>query len=103
MAFGDVQGDGSIDDSSISNNKDMEKILATIAKIINLFFDKHPKSSVFFTGSTKARTRLYRMAIGNNWAELSKIYRVDVVLQDGSIAPFAKGTACEAFIIENKY
>jgi hypothetical protein len=76
LAFGDVQEDGSINDFSISDNNDMEKILATIAKIIGLFFDKHPKSTVFFTGSTMARTRLYRMAIGHNWAELSNIYSI---------------------------
>ncbi len=58
LAFGDVQEDGSIDDISISNNKDMEKILATIGRIVELFFDRHPQSTVFFMGSTNARTRL---------------------------------------------
>lgn len=59
LAFGDVSDDGNIDDYSISDNKDMAKVLATIAAAIKLFLDKYPERKIFFRGSTAERTRLY--------------------------------------------
>lgn len=38
LAFGDLIEEGDIDDYSISDNKDMAKILATIASIVKLFW-----------------------------------------------------------------
>lgn len=48
---------------AVSDNGDTEKVLATVTDALYVFFDKHPTSYVYATGSTKARTRLYRMGI----------------------------------------
>ncbi|MBO9573751.1 MAG: hypothetical protein J7497_16315, partial [Chitinophagaceae bacterium] len=65
VAFGNKVGDA-IDDYSVSDNKDMTKIISTVATAIELFLTVYPDRYVYCCGSTMGRTRLYRMAIGNN-------------------------------------
>jgi hypothetical protein len=74
LAFGNITTDGSIDDFTTNNNKDRDKILATIAAIVFDFTSCFPKCYIFFVGSTKERTRLYRMAIVLNLEELNKTF-----------------------------
>src|SRR5438105_2463318 len=55
LAFGDYdEKEGRIDDLVVSNNKDSEKILATIANAVVTFTDRHPDAIVFARGSTPA-------------------------------------------------
>jgi hypothetical protein len=103
LAFGDVEDDGSINDMSTTDNQDMPKILATIARIIKIFLEKYPERQVFFTGSTVSRTRLYRMAISNNLDELKEMYSISGILPSGQIINFTKNLSCTAFIIKIKY
>lgn len=53
LAFGDINEDGEIDDYSISDNGDRNKILATLAKVIELYTDKYPERWIYFRGSRK--------------------------------------------------
>src|ERR1700749_3413644 len=64
LAFGDKDlATGEIDDSVVSNNNDSDKVLATVVATVYAFTDKHPDAWVYATGSTKSRTRLYRMGL----------------------------------------
>lgn len=64
LAFGNKNDDtGEIDDLAVSNNGDTDKVLATVVSAVYAFFEKYPQASVYATGSTKARTRLYQMGI----------------------------------------
>ncbi len=64
LAFGDKNTiTGELDDMSISNNGDSGKVLATVVATLYAFFDTHPESYVYATGSTESRTRLYQMGI----------------------------------------
>ena len=64
LAFGDRNStSGEIDDTVVSNNNDSEKVLATVVASVYAFTDKYPDSWIYATGSSKARTRLYRMGI----------------------------------------
>jgi hypothetical protein len=64
LAFGDKdEKTGEIDDQVISNNGDSEKVLATVVATIYAFTDKNKDAWIYATGSTKARTRLYRIGI----------------------------------------
>jgi hypothetical protein len=47
----------------VSDNGDAEKVLATVVSAIYVFTDYHLDKFVYITGSTKARTRLYRIGI----------------------------------------
>ncbi len=70
LGFGDLDHNtGNIDDKVVSDNGDGEVVLSTVVATIHKFFDRHPKAQVYLSGSTKSRTRLYRIAI-NKYFEL---------------------------------
>ncbi|PSL24599.1 DUF6934 family protein [Dyadobacter jiangsuensis] len=52
-----------LDDLIELRNGDSQKILATVANTVLIFLDLFPQVSVYATGSTRARTRLYQMGI----------------------------------------
>src|SRR5687767_7126552 len=71
LAFGDKDHlTGRINDVVITNNGDSKKILATVASTVFAFMSKYPDAWIYATGSCKARTRLYRIGISNNLAEI---------------------------------
>jgi hypothetical protein len=64
LGFGDKNLEtGDLDDMSVSNNADSEKVLATVVSAIYAFTDKYAGKWIYATGSTDSRTRLYRMGI----------------------------------------
>lgn len=102
LAFGDrSQLNGDIDDSVVTDNDDSEKVLATVVAAVYAFCDKFPQAWIYATGSTAARTRLYRMGI-------NKYY--DIVESDFEIfgqthsewERYEKGKDYQAFIIQRK-
>jgi len=77
LAFGDYNFETKkIDDLSITNNGDSLKVLATVASTVYAFTEKYPQAWIFATGSTAVRTRLYRMGITNNLAEINEDFKV---------------------------
>jgi hypothetical protein len=74
LAFGVLNNEGKIDDATINNNKDRNKILTTVATIIYDFTARHPNKFIFFCGSTPQRTRLYRMALTLNFEQLKRTF-----------------------------
>lgn len=73
LAFGDKNLlTGGLDDKVTSNNGDREKVLRTVASTIYEFTNKYPDARIYATGSTKARTRLYRMGISKFLEEISE-------------------------------
>ncbi len=102
LAFGNVNEDGSIDDSTTNDNKDRDKILATVAAAVYDFTERFPAVSVFFTGSTNERTRLYRMAITINLEELAKTFYIWGLIEDGSFEAFEKRRVYRGFLIKRK-
>ena len=64
LAFGDIDTKtGNVNDRVVSNNSDSEKVLATVVQALYIFFNRYPTCIVIAKGSTKSRTRLYRMGI----------------------------------------
>jgi hypothetical protein len=101
LAFGDYDHDAhEFNDLSISDNKDRDKILATVAATVIDFSENHPTATVVATGSTVARTRLYRMGITRNYGDISAIF--DVEGYAGKWAPFRKGLDYQAFSVKRK-
>ena len=71
LAFGDKDPfTGDINDLSVSNNKDTEKVFGTVVAALYAFFDNFPDAFVYATGSTSARTRLYRIGITRFYKEM---------------------------------
>ena len=105
LAFGNKRADESIDDQARDNNKDRNKILATVAAALKVFFDKYPDKWVFFRGSTPERTRLYRMAITLNLEELSTEFEIIGALTEKSTfkeGDFQKGINYYGLFVQGK-
>lgn len=61
-------------DNVASNNKDTDKIFATIGEIGRQFLERKPDAAVLFEGNSKSRNRLYRMGISKYINDISKNY-----------------------------
>ena len=103
LGFGDYDETAkSINDLSVTNNGDSLKVLATVASTVYAFIEKHPNSYILATGSTNVRTRLYRMGITNNLAEITEDFVVYGFTDKGNWEEFEIGEDYEAFLITKK-
>jgi hypothetical protein len=101
LAFGDIDENGEIDDYSISDNGDRDKVLATVAYAVEIYLNKYPDRWVYFRGSTLERTRLYRMAIGINLEELLLKFDIYAEQKDG-IVQFQRNIEAEGLLVKKK-
>jgi hypothetical protein len=102
LGFGDKNIEtGEIDDTVISNNGDSEKVLATVVATLYAFIDKHQEAMVYATGSTKSRTRLYRMGITKYLDEIKEDFEIYGELENGW-EEFRKDIEYEAFLVKLK-
>ena len=102
LAFGDKDKvTGKIDDTIISNNGDSEKVLATVTATIYAFTDKHPDAFIYATGSTKSRTRLYRMGITKYLSEVETDFIIFGETKEGWDI-FEKDANYFGFLIQRK-
>jgi hypothetical protein len=103
LGFGDWNGaEGRIDDSSVSNNHDTQKILATVAATVLEFTAVYPDMPVYARGSTPSRTRLYQMGISANLAQIEPFTEIYALKKDGIWEPFQTGINYEAFMAWRK-
>ena len=102
LAFGDKDhSTGKIDDTVISNNGDSEKVLATVIAAVLAFTDKNPEAYVYATGSTKTRTRLYRMGVSKYLTEVKNDFEIYGETEDGW-EEFRNGINYEGFLAKRK-
>jgi len=102
LGFGDKNMEtGEIDDTVISNNGDSEKVLATVVATLYAFVDKHKEALVYASGSTKSRTRLYRMGITKYLDEINEDFEIYGELEHGW-EEFRKDIEYEAFLVKLK-
>jgi len=103
LAFGDIGNGGVLDDGNISDNGDRDEVLATVAAAVDKYTQRYPRRWVYFRGNTPGKTRLYRMAIGLNLAELSTKFEIfaDVEGEEDFI-PFKKNMVVEGFLVRRK-
>ncbi|TKK66634.1 hypothetical protein FC093_16490 [Ilyomonas limi] len=101
LALVDVYNDGTFDDIVVSDNGDMVKILVTVFKTLSVFFTHYPNAAVAFSGSTPARTRLYRIAISHELDNITKVYDIWGI-NNNSFQPFRRNTPYTGFLISLK-
>ncbi len=102
LGFGNLNPTtGKIDDLKKSDNKDRDKILATVAATV-LECTKHfPDLPVYAKGSTPTRTRLYQMGIAANWDEIKSLLDVYGGI-NGKWQKFTKEVNYDAFLAVRK-
>ena len=101
LALLDETTDGTTSDVTVTDNKDMKFVLATVYQTMLVFLNEYADSRIFFTGNTPARTRLYRIAINRELVKVS-----DSLLIQGFVGsifePFAPNRDYTAFLISRK-
>ncbi|WP_342088643.1 DUF6934 family protein [Dyadobacter sp. OTU695] len=106
LGFGDVDElEEPYNDMIVSNNGDSAKVLATVAATVFEFTQKYPKASVLATGSTKSRTRLYRMNVNRYLHEIQEHFVIFGYCKSNSWEEFNNKKDYEAFLltrIENR-
>lgn len=102
LGFGDKNPEtGEIDDLVISNNGDSQKVLATVAATVYAFTDRYPNAWIYATGSTKARTRLYRIGLTTHLDEILQDFEL-FGQRGGEWRPFQKGVEYQAFMVRRR-
>ena len=102
LGFGDKDPiTGFISDLSVTNNNDSKKVLATVAATLYAFTESHPGATIIATGSTEARTRLYRIGIANNLIKIEQDFNI-LGLTETDWEPFRKNVTYGAFLVWRK-
>lgn len=102
LAFGNKNSEtGDIDDTVVSNNGDSEQVLATIVSAVYSFTEEENEAWVYATGSTKSRTRLYRMGITKYFDEVKHDFLL-FGLRNGEWEEFTKEIDYTAFVVRRK-
>lgn len=83
LSFGDLLPDGTIDDTAISNNGDIIRIMSTVVDIVKHFTKKFPEFKIGFTGSTIERTKLYERVLKMYYEEFSKDFFITASIKEG--------------------
>jgi hypothetical protein len=101
FAFGDLTDKNQIDDRAVTDNKDMNMVLATIIQILLEFLETHKNKAVYFQGSTTSRTRMYQIILRKekpNWENKLIVYGIF----NDEIMPYETDFAFDAFIVKQK-
>ena len=102
LAFGDKNEiTGDFNDAVISNNGDSEKVLTTIVATVYFFTDQNPNAWIYAEGSTRSRTRLYRMGITKHLHKVNLDF-VLLGLVNEEWEVFHKERDYEAFLAKRK-
>lgn len=102
LGFGDKNRvTGEVDDTVVSNNNDSEKVLATVIATLYAFTERHQNASVYATGSTDSRTRLYRMGISKYLDEAIEDFEIFGELE-GTWEPFEVDKEYKGFLVRRR-
>lgn len=101
LSFGDINHKNEIDDLVVTDNGDSDKILATVAQTAAEVLETYPDKWIFITGSTPARTRLYRMGIAKNLDEFQTKFEIFGIINK-SVVPFNKEGTYDAYLVRKK-
>jgi hypothetical protein len=102
LAFGDKNSEtGELDDTVVSSNGDSEQVLATVVSAVYAFTSLQNDAWVYATGSTKSRTRLYRMGISKYYVEIVKDFYL-FGMWNGEWKEFEMEIDYTAFLVKRK-
>jgi hypothetical protein len=103
LGFGDWnEEEQRIDDFIVTDNKDAEKVLRTVASLVLQFTEHYPGAIIFAKGSSSARTRRYQMGLNKYWKEIEPLFSLFGLVEDREFVRFKKGINYEAFVIQRK-
>ena len=83
LQLGDIDENGGFDRSLVSNNGDRNRVLATVILAIEVYTERYPDRSIRIWSYFAERSRLFRIAIGNNLQQLSASFTIQEIGEDG--------------------
>lgn len=102
LAFGDKRlNEDDFDDDVITDNKDSQKVLATVAMAVLRFTEINKEALIIAQGLTKSRNRLYQMGISQNLEELKEYFKI-IGFYKGNWMIYEKNTPYDAFAVKRK-
>lgn len=75
LGFGDWHN-GYVNDTIISNNHDVAKVIGTIARIVYTFFEEYPDRVVFIQPVDERRKRLYNIVFQRHILEIETDFKI---------------------------
>ena len=84
FGFGDLNIEGTVDDTANSNNGDFVKVLATVIHILVDFTNQYKDYKIVFTGSTLQRTAIYQQLLKRNYSKFNKVFIITGLIQADS-------------------
>ncbi|MCU0470045.1 MAG: hypothetical protein MUF58_15730 [Arcicella sp.] len=102
LAFGNLKTDLSIDVFAVDDNEDMPIVISTVITTIFDYLEYYPEKTIYFSGSTPSRTRLYRAAIAKSLEKIESNYQVFGLKENTQIESFDKHNTYLAFLIKRK-
>lgn len=100
LGFGDLKN-GKIDDSVITNNFDVPKVMRTIAKIIFDFIEQHPDKFVIIKPVDEKRKRLYNRIFQRHYEDIEPIFELIGII-GYHIEPYSKEKSYDFFVLKLK-
>jgi hypothetical protein len=102
LALGDVDPiTGKLNDQTITDNKDSDKIFATVGEVVMDFCNHHIGASILADGNTLARKRLYQMQVSSKLSEVQKHFIVyGITDADNNWEIFVKNKAYQALLVK---
>jgi hypothetical protein len=73
LAFGDIIDDN-FDDSIISDNDDLRKVIQTVVNAVHIFIDNHSDIDILIAPSDYQRKLLYNRIFQQKWTEIDSIF-----------------------------
>jgi hypothetical protein len=103
LSFGDYnEKDETIDDLTVTNNMDTERILSTVAYAVIDFMNHYPDAVIYARGSTSVRTRRYQMGISKYLNKIDPSFEIFGLIEDEGFKLFKQNQRYEAFVLRKK-
>ena len=104
LALVDQLDNDIISDSSASNNGDLRKILATVAKVLVDYTLVFPERTIFFQGSdeTGKRTTVYNRAISTHFSFLAHDFIIEGITEENVIEQYNPVKTYIGFLVKRK-
>ena len=103
LALGTADGlEEQINDTIISNNSDVEKVLVSVAHTALEFSVHYPEAFIHIVANTEAKMRLYQMKINKYWKEIEEIIELFGCKDGKEFIPYKPGIKCLSFVGRKK-
>ena len=100
LGFGDLEGN-KINDTVVSNNHDIVKLISTIAQITYDFSDKFPKRNIEITPVDEKRRRLYNHVFRRNYEAINVHFKI-IGLKKGVSEVYSPEKSYDTFRLKRK-